>query len=188
MGRTPRWEKAEKTSVMEKPRFILETTRLRLREFTLDDVDDMYLIQCDPEVTRYTGEDKSLTREEIERRIREDVLGDYRKYGYGRWAVIYKPDGQLIGFAGLKYLEEMGEVDLGYRFARVYWGMGLATEAAQAVLDYGSQHLGMSRVIAMAMPANKASIRVLEKVGMQFEKPITADGVQAVLYKTNIQC
>ena len=170
---------------MEEPRPILETARLRLREFTLKDVDDMYLINCDPEVTRYTGDGGPLTRKEIERRIREDVLGDYAKYGYGRWAVIHKSDDQLIGFAGLKYLEEMGEIDLGYRFARAYWGMGLATEAAQAVLDYGFRHLDMSRIIGMAMPENKASIRVLEKIGMQFEKLTTTQGHEVVCYTRN---
>ncbi len=169
---------------MEESRIILETPRLRLREFTLDDVDGMYAINCDPEVIRYTGEDGPLPRKEIARRISEDVLGDYRKYGYGRWAVIYKPDGQLIGFAGLKYLEEMEEVDLGYRFARAYWGKGLATEAAQAVLDYGFRHLDMSRIIGMAMPANKAWFRVLEKIEMQFEKHTTTQGHRVVCYAT----
>lgn len=167
---------------MEEPRTILETARLQLGEFTLDDVDDMYKIHCDPEVTRYTGEGELTSREEIERRITKDVLGDYRKYGYGRWAVIYKADGRLIGFAGLKYLEDMDEIDLGYRFARAYWGMGLATEAAQAVLDYGFRNLGMSRIIGMVMPENKASIRVLEKVGMRFEKLTTTQGQRVVRY------
>jgi RimJ/RimL family protein N-acetyltransferase len=170
---------------MEEPGFVLETARLRLRRFTLDDVDDMYRINCDPEVVRYTHDGGTLTREEVERRIREDVLGDYRKHGYGRWAVIHKPDGKVIGFAGLKYLDELKETDLGYRFARTYWGMGIATEAAQAVVDFGFRQLDMGRIIGLTLPENRASIRVLEKVGMKFEKTITIDGIQAAYYAMN---
>jgi [ribosomal protein S5]-alanine N-acetyltransferase len=148
---------------------ILETDRLLLREFVMDDVEDFFRMVSDPEVTRYTG-DGGKTLEEARKGLEERLLRDYRKYGHGRWAAVYKPTGKVIGFAGLKYLEDVNEVDLGYRFFKEHWGKGLATEASRAVLAYGFGALRLQRIIGIADIENKASIRVLEKVGFRFEK------------------
>ncbi len=84
---------------------------------------------------------------------------------------------------GLKVLEDwQGEVDLGYRFLPEYWGQGLATEASRAALQYGFEVIGLKRVIGLVMPENVASIRVLEKVGMQYEKSVRYDGDPVELY------
>ena len=148
---------------------ILETDRLLLREFVMDDVEDFFKMVSDPDVTRYTG-DGGKTLEEARKGLEERLFQDYRKYGYGRWAAVYKPTGKVIGFAGLKYLDDVNEVDLGYRFFKEYWGKGLATEASRAVLAYGVDNLQLRRIIGIADIENKASIRVLEKVGFTFEK------------------
>src|SRR5579871_6165650 len=113
---------------------ILQTERLILREFLTADVEDFFRLVIDPDVTRYTG-DSCKTLEEAGTGLQDRVLGAYQKHGYGRWAVVFKPTGKIIGFAGLKYLEDIGEVDLGYRFFKEYWGRGLATEASRAVLS-----------------------------------------------------
>ena len=118
----------------------------------------------------------------MEKRIRKDVLGDYKKYGYGRWAVVHKQDARFIGFCGLKYLPKENEVDLGYRFIKAYWGMGLASESGKAALDYGFNELGLKRIVASALTDNVASIRVMEKLGMTFEKNFEEDGEKAVKY------
>ena len=89
---------------------------------------------------------------------------------------------EFIGFAGLKYLDDMDEVDLGYRFAKEYWGKGIATEAAKACVDYGFNKLGLSRIIAMVLPQNKGSIRVLEKLNFKFEKEMVEDGELVKVY------
>jgi RimJ/RimL family protein N-acetyltransferase len=148
---------------------ILETDRLTLREFSLQDIEPFFRMVSDPDVTRYTGS-SAQTLEEARQVLEERTLADYRKYGYGRWAAVYKPIAQVIGFAGLKYLDDLGEADLGYRFFKEHWGMGLATEAARAVLAYGFGTLGLKRIIAFADQENQASVRVLEKVGFTFEK------------------
>lgn len=160
----------------------IETSRLRLRPFTLQDVGPSYEMNLDPEVSRYTGDGGVISRAELERRIREDVLGDYAKYGYGRLAVEWKATGEWIGFAGLKYLPDLGEVDLGYRFLRRFWGKGIATEASRACLDYGFETLGLQRIIALVLHENAASIRVVEKLGFRYEKDIEEDGLWARQY------
>ena len=148
---------------------ILETERLLIREFGMDDLIALHRMISDPQVTRYTG-DGGKTLDDVRRGLEERMLADYRKRGFGRWATVYKPTGAVIGFAGLKYLDDVGEVDLGYRFFPEFWGQGLATEAAQPVLAYGFDRLNLRRIIGIADVENKASIRVLEKVGLQFEK------------------
>jgi [ribosomal protein S5]-alanine N-acetyltransferase len=148
---------------------ILETDRLLLREFVIDDVEDFFRMVSDPDVTRYTG-DGGKTLAEAQKGLEERVFQDYKKHGYGRWATVYKPTGKVIGFAGLKYLDDVGEIDLGYRFFKEHWSKGLATEASRAVLTYGFDTLQLQRIIGIADTENKVSIRVLEKVGFTFEK------------------
>jgi len=98
--------------------------------------------------------------------LRSRPIADYQKYGYGRWACVLKASGEVIGFAGLKHLPDLQEVDLGYRLLPDYWGQGLATEACRGVLDYGRTRLGLEQIMAMVDPANLASVRVLEKLGL----------------------
>ena len=163
----------------------IETKRLWLRPFSIADIESSYLMNRDKEVSKYTGDGGVVSKAEIERRIKEDVLGDYEKYGFGRLVVELKSDNKFIGFSGLKYLEDMDEVDLGYRFMSAYWGRGIATEAAQACLKYGFDKLNLNRIIAMVLPDNKASIRVLEKIGFSYEQNIIEDGQEAQLYSIN---
>ncbi|MEM6378257.1 MAG: GNAT family N-acetyltransferase [Bacteroidota bacterium] len=148
---------------------IIETERLILREITQNDKVDLFKLHTIPEVQLYTGEPVVEAMEEIERAI-QSRIAHYNKYGYGRWATILKPKMQFVGWAGLLYLPEFDEVDLGYRFLPNYWGMGIATEASRAILKHGFDELGIEKIVAIAMPENKASIRVMEKVGMVFYK------------------
>jgi RimJ/RimL family protein N-acetyltransferase len=160
---------------------ILETERLLLREFVLDDVEAFFRMVSDPDVIRYVGEG-AKTIEEAKKGLEERPLQDYRKHGYGRWATVYKPSGKVIGFAGLKYLEDVKEVDLGYRFFKEYWGQGIATESSRAIVAYGFDRLRLARIVAFANIENKASIRVLEKVGFRFEKHATYCGHEVAWY------
>lgn len=160
----------------------LSTHRLLLRPFTKEDIPAAYAMNKDQEVSKYTGDGGVVSYAEMERRIVEDVLGDYQKYGYGRLAVVLKESQDFIGFAGLKYIPELQEVDLGYRFFSKYWGKGYATEAAKACLHYGFEDLQLQHIIATVLPENKASIHVLNKMGFQFEKEYREDGEAALLY------
>lgn len=156
-------------------KLFIETERLILRPFTLSDIDDAYLMNLDEEVSRYTGDGGKVSKDEMARRISEDVLGDYKKYGFGRLAVELKEESTFIGFTGLKYLEDMDEVDLGYRFMSKYWGKGIATEAGKASLELGFNALKLNRIIAMVLPENMASIKVLEKLNFQYERSFSED-------------
>ncbi len=161
---------------------LIETERLILRPFEMTDIAPAYLMNLDKEVSKYTGDGGIVSEKEIERRITQDVMGDYQKHGFGRLAVELKGQEKSIGFAGLKYLEDLDEVDLGYRLVQKHWGKGLATEAAKACLKLGFETLMLKKIIAMVLPENNSSIRVLEKVGFQFEKEIIEDGMLAKQY------
>ena len=149
---------------------ILETERLLLREFDEGDVAVFYVLGSDPVITRYTGDPDGglISLKHALEVLRSHPMADYRKYGFGRWACVHKTCGEVIGFAGLKYLEELNEVDIGYRLLPEHWGIGLATEASQAVLKYGFTHLGLERIIGLVDPKNVASVRILEKLGLSF--------------------
>lgn len=148
---------------------IIETERLLLREITLDDKEVMFQLHSNLEVQKYTGEPPVASIKEMGQAIQART-NDYKKYGYGRWATFLKDGVQFIGWAGLAYLPEFDEIDIGYRFLPRYWGMGFATEASHAILTYGFNTLELKRIIAIAMKENKASIRVMEKIGMEFDK------------------
>jgi len=145
-------------------RFLFESRRLGYREFIPDDAHHIYLLNSDPEVLRYTG-DAPFTSEEEAR----DFIFGYSKYqddGYGRWSVVCRADQKFLGWCGLSRVGE--DIDLGYRFFQSAWGQGFATEAARACIAFGFRQLGLTRIIARALPENVASWKVLEKVGMTF--------------------
>lgn len=162
---------------------IIETERLLLREITLDDKEALFRLHSDPLVQKFTGESVVKSMEEMEKAIEKRIIG-YREYGYGRWATILKSGEQFVGWAGLAYLPEFDEIDLGYRFLAEFWGSGLATEASRAILDYGFDVLELKKIVAIALKENKASIRVMEKVGMKFDKlaPYEPGSEDAVWY------
>src|SRR5210317_1102523 len=137
---------------------LIETERLLLKEITLDYKEEMFQLHSNPEVQKYTGEPVVESIEEMEQAIRSRQ-NNYKNYGYGRWATFTKNGNHFIGWAGLSYLHEFDEIDLGYRFLPEYWGMGYATEASHAILKYGFDNLELNRIIAIAMKENKASMR-----------------------------
>lgn len=149
---------------------ILETPRLILREFELHDASDVFEFGSNKTVQKYTGDPLIGSVEEARELIKNVWFKDYGTYGYGRFATIYKPENKLIGFAGLKYLPEMDETDIGFRFLPEYWGKGLATEASQEIIRYGFNQLKLNRILGIAMDDNLASCKVLTKIGLEFYK------------------
>jgi len=91
-------------------------------------------------------------------------------HGFGPWAMIHKPDNQFIGHCGLRYWPGSSDVEVLYALARQYWGQGLATEGARTSLRYGFEHLKLERIMAAALVDNHASRRVMEKIGLRYEK------------------
>jgi RimJ/RimL family protein N-acetyltransferase len=101
----------------------------------------------------------------------------------GRWSVIRKSDQQFLGWCGLKLIRDDNTVDLGYRFHQRFWKQGYATETGKACLHYGFEQLKLQRIVGRAEKANKASIHVLEKCGMQFVEEMMRSGTEQVLYE-----
>lgn len=157
-----------------------ETARLRMRAMVVDDAEAFFALNSHPDVMRHTGEPPLTSVEQARAAIAD--YPDFDTVGYGRWCCVLKDTDRLIGFCGLKYLDDLEEVDVGYRLLPEYWGKGLATEACAATLTYGFDEVGLSRIIALVLPENPASIRVLEKVGMTREGPLEIDGLHALRY------
>jgi [ribosomal protein S5]-alanine N-acetyltransferase len=159
---------------------ITETTRLLLREITVADAEQAYLLNLDPEVIRYTGDEAFKSVEEAEKFLA--AYDPYRKYGFGRWAVIDKNTNEFLGWCGLKFHEKENFYDIGFRFFKKHWGKGYATEAALACLDLGFKTFRMPEIIGRAAKENLASIRVLTKIGMQYYREDLCHGENAVIY------
>lgn len=151
---------------------IFETSRLFLRQFTLDDTELLLELNSDPEVLTYLHE--PLLQDDVHAKhiLTTIILPQYEKK-LGRWATYTKHDKQFIGWCGLKYRADTGEIDLGYRFKKTAWGNGYATEAAKQTLDYGFNDLNLKMITACAHIENIASLKVLEKIGMEY----TGEGI-----------
>lgn len=152
---------------------LLETNRLLLRRFTLDDIDAYNELGTNPQIIRYVGNQPFASLDVARETLTAAPLKDYATYGYGRLACVWKQTGQVIGFCGPKFLPDTGEVDLGYRFLPKFWGMGLATESGRVVIDYARHQLGLPRLVAWVHPDNVASARVLTKLGFSFDRSTT---------------
>ena len=161
---------------------VLETTRLFLRELSLEaDGDFIARLLAHPKVMRYWP--ASLTREESNAWI-EKQLGRYERDGCGYWLVSLKETGEPVGQAGIMMIEldDVIEAGLGYIIDFTAWGNGYATEAAAACVAYAFNSLGSDRVVAPIRPANVASARVAEKIGMIPEKTTMFAGFEHLIY------
>jgi len=159
----------------------LESKRLRFATWEAEDWKAFREIATNPLVMRYIGTGEIWPDE----RIREFVTRqseNWNKYGFCLWKLLAKLDGALVGICGLQPLAESPEVEVGWWLAPAYWGQGLATEAAQQALVYGFEVNKLNRIVAVARPANQASIRIMEKIGMHYEREMVHRGSVAVLY------
>jgi ribosomal-protein-alanine N-acetyltransferase len=158
---------------------IIETNRLVLRELDINDSENFFNLNSDPEVLKYTGDLPFSSIFDAEKFLIN--YSDYRKNEFGRWAVILKETESFIGWSGLK-LNEENLVDIGFRFFKKEWGKGYATESARAVLDYGFNTLKLNEIIGRASKNNISSIRVLEKLNMTFWKQDSFEGIEESVY------
>lgn len=150
---------------------ILETERLILRHLVMDDLDELYALYRDPEITKYIP-DAPRSREEAQEELEWHMHGHPRHPELGLWATIHKETGKFIGRCGLLPWEIDGkqEVEVAYTIAREYWRQGLGSEAARAILHHGFEKLNLSRLICLVDEENIASQKVAKKMGMRFEK------------------
>lgn len=146
---------------------VLETKRLRLRAPNSDDLENIYRLGNSPAVMKYISKGKTQTLEEAKADLKKRIDLSDNKLGY--WIVEDKKEGQFIGWLALKQLDQTNEIEIGYRFLEEMWGKGYATEASKRLLAYAFEELKLERVIAIAIEENRASTRVMEKLGMNFQ-------------------
>jgi len=160
---------------------LIETQRLILKSVVEEDAYNLFELNSDPEVIRYTG-DRSFNSIEEALNFIQQYDEVYKKYGYGRLSTFIKETGAYIGWCGLKYLVNKNETDIGYRFSKQFWGKGYATESAAACLEDGFNRLHLNKIIATAMKENIASINVFKKLGLKFSKDEDCGCQPGVLY------
>ncbi|HEX8475008.1 MAG TPA: GNAT family N-acetyltransferase [Pyrinomonadaceae bacterium] len=163
----------------------IETARLHFRRFTMDDWDALAELFSDPEVVRFLGDGKPPDKAECLAHLRNFIENYWTERRLGRWALIHKEDGKLIGYCGLRLLE--GAPELTYVLAKAYWGRGLATEAARACLRYGFVELRLERIVAVTRPENVASQHVMEKLAMKCEGEKRFYGIDCIYYSISRQ-
>ena len=157
----------------------IQTQRLILRKFIPGDLDELHRIFSDPAVIKFIGVGEPATREETELAL-DSMLRHWQRHGFGRWAFTDRSTGNLIGCGGLRSL--FGKPELVYLFEQEYWGRGLATEVARAILTYGFVDMYFDQILAITKPDNSASIRVMQKLGMRFEMDANYYGFDVVQY------
>lgn len=157
--------------VLLRPMQILTTERLLLRHLQMDDLDHLCALYADEEIRRYFPEG-TLSAEETGEELEYFLTGHPRRPELGLWATVLKENGAFIGRCGLLpwTIDGRDEVEVAYLIARDYWGRGLGTEAACAIVAYGFEQLGLARLICLIDEENVASRRVAEKAGMRFER------------------
>ena len=147
---------------------VLETERLRLRPFTFDDEAAVFALVSDPEVARFVRFEAHRTPAET-RAFLELVDRYYRRGEPFAWAIARREDGRLIGSCGfVSHAGERKSAEIGYWLGKPYWGKGYAAEAAQALVRFGFEQMGLERVEAKCFLENRAGQRVIEKLGMKF--------------------
>ena len=160
---------------------ILETDRLRFATWRDDDWEELQKLTSDPLVIRYLGTGEAWPRE----RVLEFVTRQGENWESHRmclWKLLPRDSDTLIGICGLQRLPGGEEVEIGWWLAPSYWGRGLATEAAREALSYAFNVLNLPRVVAIAHPANRDSLRVMDRLGMRFEREALHRGNRIVLY------
>ncbi|WP_079479067.1 GNAT family N-acetyltransferase [Halobacillus salinus] len=164
----------------------IESRRLTFRKYNDDDFGFLWSLLSDQEMVRYIG--KGQTKDEQDARDFWNWINSTYGRGpdMGLMVLENKQDLTLIGHAGLvpQTIDGVEELEVGYWISRDHWGNGYATEAAQTLREYGHRILGKERLISLIQPGNKASIRVAEKIGMDFDRGVDMDGIEVHIYSS----
>jgi RimJ/RimL family protein N-acetyltransferase len=155
---------------------ILETSRLVLRELTLDDAPFILRLLNEPSWLRFIGDRGVRTLDDAVGYLETGPLTSYARNGFGLWCVVAKETGLPVGMCGLIRRATLPEVDVGFAFLPEAWGRGWAREVAAAVLGHARDVVGLKRLLAITSPDNEKSIRVLEHVGLRREGLIRLTG------------
>jgi RimJ/RimL family protein N-acetyltransferase len=163
--------------------FPIETLRLAIRRLREEDAEALHQVWADPETMRFIPAEPDASLDETLARIRRHIER-HEETGLALWAVEERATNEVVGVCGLFPVEGAGpEVEVAYHIARQHWGRGIATEAARACVDAGLA-TGLPEILAFAYPANRASIRVMEKIGLRPDGRVRLYGHELVRYTT----
>jgi RimJ/RimL family protein N-acetyltransferase len=168
--------------------YILETERLFLRPFSADDSEFILELVNEPSFIQNIGDRGVRSLEDARAYILNGPVASYAKNGFGLYLVVLKKTYESIGMCGLIKRDTLEDVDIGYAFLPKFWGQGYAVEAARSVKAYAKDAIGLKRIVAITDPANDSSIRVLEKIGLRFERMVSlsADDIELKLFGVDL--
>jgi RimJ/RimL family protein N-acetyltransferase len=156
---------------------LLETDRLSIHQLTLKDAPFILELLNEPSFIKNIGDRGVRTLDDARNYLLNGPIKSYEQHGFGLFLITLKSENTRIGLCGLIKRDGLDDVDIGYAFMPQFWGQGYASEAATAVLHYGTNTLGLKRIVAITSPDNYSSMRVLEKIGLHFEKKIVLPGI-----------
>jgi len=151
---------------------VIETDRLVLRRLSNDDAGFIIELLNQPSFLRYIGDKEVRNSAEAVRYIQNGPVASYERFGFGLYLVELKTTGESVGICGLLKRDSLPDVDIGFAFLPDFWSQGYAFESASAVMTYGREVLGLKRIVAITSLDNDASIKLLEKLGLRFERVI----------------
>jgi RimJ/RimL family protein N-acetyltransferase len=163
---------------------VLQTDRLTLRRITTDDAPVILALVNDPAWLEFIGDRGVRTLDDARAYIEKGPVAMYQRLGFGLYLAVRKADGAPVGMAGLVKRDTLDDVDVGFAFFPEFRGQGYAHEAAAAVIAHGKSALGLDRIVAITSPSNARSIRVLEKLGLVFERSLgrSPEGLETWLF------
>ena len=151
---------------------VLETQRLLLRYFRTDDAKFILQLLNEPAFKEHIGDKGAKTLDDAKLYLENGPIDSYERFGYGLNMVELKDSGEPIGMCGLVRRDNLEDADIGYAFLEQYWSRGYARESAEAVLSHARETLGLERIVAIVTPRNHSSIKLLENIGLSFERMI----------------
>ena len=164
--------------MMGEPVGVIETGRLSLRQLTADDAEFILELLNEPPFIQNIGDRGVRTQADAALYILNGPVASYEKHGFGLYLVELKTSRVPIGICGLLKREFLDDADIGFAFLRRFWSQGYAYEAASAVMEHGRNILGLKRILAVTALDNPSSIRLLEKIGLRFDKTIGMPGAE----------
>lgn len=151
---------------------VIETERLVLCKLSADDAPFILTLLNDPSFLRFIGDKGVRTLDDAREYIRKGPADSYERRGFGLYLTKLKQGGEPIGICGLVKRDALEDVDVGFAFLPRFWAQGYAFESAAAVLKYGREVIGLHRIVAITDPGNESSIRLLERLGLRFERMV----------------
>ena len=166
----------------------INTDRLTLRQFNFSDTEFIVQLLNNPSFIQNIGDRGVRTIADAEKYLENGPISSYERNGFGLLAVTLTDTGQIIGMCGLIKRPTLEDVDIGYAFLPEFWSKGYAFESVQTVMSHAKEVIGLKRVVAIVDPANARSIRLLEKIGMTFEKMVklSEDDIDLKLFSINL--